>query len=558
MPPRLQLSTAVLLATAALLYCVRLGTIDLWAPDEPRYAQVAEEMRGMEHGARGLFLLHLNGEAYTQKPPLYYWLAAAGGWLSNSRVTETLGRLPSALAGLAVVLLCLRFGPLLFATRSTGRWAGALLLSTYYFSYLTRRIQLDVLLTLFETAALYFFFRIERAGAPPKALTVALLHAAMGLAALTKGPVGWIPLAIIAAYLIWERRFRDLRAVCPPWALLLSVGPILAWLAAATWLAPEGYFQAAVIDNVLLRFYSARSHARPFYYFLVQLPLAFLPWTLLAPLVIAEGRRAFAAGGERRAAWRLLVVWVAVPLFIFSLASGKRGLYMLPSFPALALLCGASLDAWLERNDRLPRWTVALLLASCLSIGIAAWALGTLGSALARPLADSLPPGFADAAVVALPFAGATAAGLLLAAFSARWGRSPRTGLLILIGTTILMEFALFTAVFPRFNASKSPRPIAREAMRLTSPDEPIGIFDDEPLAGGILYYSDRRVVPLPVPRKLSWFLANGGRVFVLERWKLPWLTGAGTFEVLASVREGRRELAVVHRIARPPPVNEP
>ncbi|MCX5736979.1 MAG: phospholipid carrier-dependent glycosyltransferase, partial [Proteobacteria bacterium] len=67
---------ALVLVAATLLVFVRLGATDLWPPDEPRYALVAEELRAMDHGPGGLVLLHLHGEPYTQKPPLFYWLAA--------------------------------------------------------------------------------------------------------------------------------------------------------------------------------------------------------------------------------------------------------------------------------------------------------------------------------------------------------------------------------------------------------------------------------------------------------------------------------------------------
>ena len=77
--PSLRPLAAGVLAAAALLFLARLGATDLWAPDEPRYAQIAEEIRAFEHGARGLWLLHLNGEAYDQKPPVYFWLAALFG-----------------------------------------------------------------------------------------------------------------------------------------------------------------------------------------------------------------------------------------------------------------------------------------------------------------------------------------------------------------------------------------------------------------------------------------------------------------------------------------------
>lgn len=57
----------------------RLGATDLWAPDEPRFAAIAEELRSFEHGPAGLVVLHLNSAPYTQKPPLYYWMAALLG-----------------------------------------------------------------------------------------------------------------------------------------------------------------------------------------------------------------------------------------------------------------------------------------------------------------------------------------------------------------------------------------------------------------------------------------------------------------------------------------------
>ena len=151
---------ALLLGAAALLLLWNLGARDLWAPDEPRYGQVAEELRSLRHGPEGLVLLHLNGEAYTQKPPLYYWLAALAG-SAQGRVSEGAARLPSALAGLATIALVLRFGSALFG-RAAGTCAAGLLLTVYPFAQLARRAQLDVVLTLFETTALFAFWNLDR------------------------------------------------------------------------------------------------------------------------------------------------------------------------------------------------------------------------------------------------------------------------------------------------------------------------------------------------------------------------------------------------------------
>ena len=89
------------------------------------------------------------------------------------------------------------------------------------------------------------------------------------------------------------------------------------------------------------------------------------------------------------------------------------------------------------------------------------------------------------------------------------------------------------------------------EIAAIVDPDETIGVFDDEGLAGGIVYYGHRRVEILPRPPQVDAFFESGGRLMVLERWKIYWLDEVGRFEVLDSRREGRRELAVVRRTRR-------
>ena len=203
--------------------------------------QIAEELRSFQHGARGLWLLHLNGAAYTQKPPLYFWLAALAG-APAGRVSEAAARLPSALAGIACVALVIRFGTRLRGP-AVGIAAGGLLATATLFAHLARRAQLDVLLCRLELVALAAFWRIDRGG-PRRARDVAVLHGALGLAVLTKGPVGLIlPALAIVAFLAWERRLGGLRRCLPAWAPLLSVAPGLVWIAGAVALAPPGFAQ---------------------------------------------------------------------------------------------------------------------------------------------------------------------------------------------------------------------------------------------------------------------------------------------------------------------------
>jgi 4-amino-4-deoxy-L-arabinose transferase-like glycosyltransferase len=335
--------TLVLIAAAALAF-VRLGATDLIPPDEPRYALVAEELRAGEQGWRGLVLPHLHGEAYTQKPPLFFWLAALAG-APGGRVDEVAARLPSALAGVATVAATLALGTLLFG-RGTGTLAGLLLVTTFDWSHRARTAQLDTLLALFETLAILAFWRIESLrmrGAPVSRTAVAWLHAALGLAVLTKGPVGFaVPLLAIFAWLAWERRLRDLATLCPPWAFALSIGPALAWIAAATALAPAGFFDVAIVDNLFGRALRGTAHARPFGFYLEKFPIDLLPWLLVLPVTLAIGRRALHDPAEA-SSWRFLVAWIATTLLLFSAISGKRVRYLLPIEPAFALLFAATL-----------------------------------------------------------------------------------------------------------------------------------------------------------------------------------------------------------------------
>jgi 4-amino-4-deoxy-L-arabinose transferase-like glycosyltransferase len=541
-----RIHVALLLLGSVLLLGAGLGSLDFWQPDEPRYGQVADELRSMQKGLRGLVLLHLGGEPYTQKPPLYYWLAALAG-AAGGRVSEAAARLPSMLAGVGSVLLTYALGRRLFASPIAALLAGAVLLTSFRFAHQARRAQLDVMLAFFETAAMLVFWRIDaraREGHAPPRSQLFWLHAALGAAALTKGPVGWLPLAAIAVYLAWEGRLRELRGLFPAWSLGVSVAPVLLWIVAATAFGPSGFFAEAVVENLLGRLVDPESHIRPFYYYLYQLPADFLPWTLALPFAVAAALRAEPA--ERRA-WRLLAVWVALPLVVFSLASGKRGLYLLPAFPALALACGAALDRWLRARERVPPWMRAAL---CLLA--AAAALTAFRAAASSELTWSRFPGFEITGSLAAVLLGAAAAGLLATAAIAARPRGALHAFGPLVATVFVLELAIFTLAYPSFDAEKSPRRIASLAAALTGPDETVGIFDDAGLAGGILYYGDRQVAILPRPEHVQRFLDRGGRFVILERWKLPWLEPVGELHVHTSTRRDQRELAIVS--PDPPP----
>jgi 4-amino-4-deoxy-L-arabinose transferase-like glycosyltransferase len=491
----------ILLVATALLYGAGLGGRDFWAPDEPRYGAIAEELRSFRHGASGLVLLHLNDVPYTQKPPLYFWLAAAFG-VPQGRVHEIAARLPSALAGVLCVGLTAWIGQLVFRPRLPSILAAGILATSFRFVFTARRAQLDVLLTGFELAAIaiFLFLEFRRGGienARRSPLAIAGLHACLGAAALTKGPVGWLPLVVFAAYMGWEGRLRGMRAIIPVWSWGLSLAPITLWILAAISLAPPGFAEAALGENLFGRFFSGTSHARPLYYFGLQLPLDFMPWTLLLPFAVTKlwrsSKTSDAKGpsgpdpsaqrndfGVQRPIARFLIVWIVVPLVFFSLSAGKRGVYLLPIFPALAIVSVMAL----ERSSASGRFSR---------------------------------------------------------------GSLQRLGQILVLVAGI--EFALVTIALPRLNDEKSPRPIAEAAARRSEPGDRIGVFGLRALEGGIAYYGDRAVVSLRDESALREFLDHGGRLVILRDRQVDALVPEFDLQVAERFRRGRRRLALIERV---------
>lgn len=530
--PSLRPLAAAVLAGAALLFLTRLGATDLWAPDEPRYAQIAEEARALGDGPRGLWLLHLNGEVYDQKPPLYFWLAALFG-APGGRVGETAARLPSALAGIVCVALVMRLGSALRGP-AVGIAAAALLGTSALFVHLARRAQLDVLLCGFELLALLAFWRIDQLGLR-RARDVALLQGALGLAVLTKGPVGFLtPALAMLAFLAWERRLGALRRCFPAWGLLLSLGPGLVWIAGAIALAPEGFAQAALVANLWDRYVHGSSHPAPPWYYLYQLPLDLLPWSLLAPLVWFAGRRLLreTEPDTRARAWRFLLAWLGSAFVFFSLSSGKRGLYLLPAHPATALLIADAALGALAAGARPPRWLGAALAGLVALATLAGVALPLLAERYALALPAAFP-------VLWVLLAGAGALGFRAA--GASWLRKG----VVLVAGVALAELLIFGMLFPALDPEKSPRAVAQAAAALTRPDERIGVTR-RTLVGGLVYYGGRPVVELSQPGSIERFLAAGGRVIVTEERNLDRVEAVARADVRFRARHGRRALVVL------------
>ncbi len=455
-------AVGLLMGFCLLLYFVNLGQWDLWNPDEPRYAQVTREM--VTGG--DWVLMHFNGQVYPDKPPLFFWLVALSSfaWQGFSSFAV---RFPAAIFGTLTVLLTYFLGRQLYSARAA--FLSALVVATsVQFAYLSMRANLDTTLAFFTTASMACFWMWYRGREGNRHPWIILgLYVGMALATLTKGPVGFIfPVLVCLAYLAIRKDWRAVREMRLPSGLALLVAMVLAWYIPALTRGGENYFSATFFKHTIARYAEGWSHPQPVYYYLYNFPFNFLPWTFFLPAAIAHGVSREMAG--KRQEFLFLLIWCIVIFLFFSFAKSKRGLYLIPLFPASALMGGKLWEDLLEGRCHagscwisFPAYGLAALLV-VLGLGTP-WVVQRL---FPLYVVHSLPMAFLLAA--------AGAAFLLLY-------RSGRQGMMfaLLVGMMTAGIFYTSRVIFPLANPYKSARFISQEITRHMNPGDKLGVFGE-------------------------------------------------------------------------------
>ena len=349
----------LLLLVGLLIWFGPLGYRDLVKPDEGRYAETAREM-----AVSGDWITpRLNGIKYFEKPPLQYWATAAA--FNVFGTSDWVARLWTALTGFLTVIVVWWAGRQIFSPIA-GLYAALVTASSFYFIGMGHVSTLDMGLAFFTTLALVGFCTAVQPGVTETVRRRAMLvtWAAMALAVLSKGLVGVVlPGATLALYMIFTRDWQLLRRlhllpglavfffIAAPWFIAVSLrNPEFAWF----------FF----IHEHLLRY--ATSEARregPIYYFVPILVIGFLPWlfVMLDVLwsVVRRPRSWTAAAGRPALA---LMIWSVFTFLFFSLSGSKLPSYILPIFPALALVIGRRL-AELEPRRLMLRIGPVMLIA---------------------------------------------------------------------------------------------------------------------------------------------------------------------------------------------------
>lgn len=436
------LDVLVLVTLALLLMATGLGLRDPWPADEPRFALVAQDML---RSGDWLFP-RVGGDLYADKPPLYFWLMAASMAVTGSLRVGFL--LPSLLAGIGTTLLVYDL-----LRRARGRevaLAGAfVLLITFQFVWQARQAQIDGVLCFVTTLSLYGLLRHLVLGPAPGWYLAG--WAAAGFGVITKG-VGFLPLLALIPHAILARQGWPTQAHGVRGLPLAGVATLL--VAIGVWFVPMmiassaggdllDYRNEILFKQTVTRYADAWHHHEPvWYYFTNVIPVLWLPLVALVPWLWPRWRIALR---ERDTLTAVLLAWVVIVLLFFSLSSGKRGVYVLPAVPALAMAAAPWLPELLRARG--PR-RFALLLAILLTAVTAAAAvyLAVDPSAAARIVElESLQP--------VLPLAIVAVAGAAVI-----WLLRERDGWLAYAGTLGILLATTGFVVYPRIDADRSGR----------------------------------------------------------------------------------------------------
>jgi 4-amino-4-deoxy-L-arabinose transferase-like glycosyltransferase len=465
----------------------------------------------------------LNGDVYTQKPPLLFWSIAAAGALTGG-VGPVAARLPSLLAAIAALLATFRLAADAAASRGaeTSRrtgWIAALLFGGAVKILWQARVgQIDMLLIALVAWAFWCWFRAVREDRTRWALAG---FALAGLGTIAKGPVSLLPpLFGWMLFALWQRDGTPLRRLRIGWGLAIYAATVLLWLLPAALVGGGEYIHQIAFKQTVTRYADPWHHFQPWYYYLTVLPVDFFPASLLLPVGLVAGFRRLAREPGR---WfRLFLCWSVATLVFFSLSPAKRTVYILTLYPGLAVALALGLEAfgaaWSEASSSASS-SASRRLVTAWRAAFAFVAALFLVAAVAAPVVAARREDVAALGSDLGALAGVLAA---LAAAGSAWAlRQAWRGdvLRAVAGWTASLAVTIAGAgwlLLPRLDPVKSPRLLAETFLASAREGEPYTIYPR--FDANVLFHVRRWAVVVDDETELRAFLASPGRSWIFAK----------------------------------------
>jgi 4-amino-4-deoxy-L-arabinose transferase-like glycosyltransferase len=464
----------ILLLLALPVYFLTLGANSIWDANEAFYVETPRQMVLSGDYVNPTF----NEFPRQNKPVLNYWIVAA--FYHAFGVSVAVERLAIALGALGIIFATYLIGRALSGPL-TGVLAALMMATAPRAVFFSRRIFIDVYITLFMALTLACFVLALRASGARRRWLLVGMYVAIGLGFLTKGPIAVVLPVLVCVLWLLPGRWRELRSLMVvPGALIVLAIAVPWW---ALLYAEHGWdpiYRFFVGENIG-RYRSAMTTAREAWFFL---PVLFfdilLPWAplLLVPIVTAWRRT---DGDDAGRAIRHVIWWwiVAITLF-FSFAASKEDLYIYPVMPAAAALIGnAVVTSGFGDRDAAVRTLLITVAIACVVLAGAVWWLFRDG----YYALDG-----ASAIAVLLAITGSTGAGLALS-------RQGRAAVMALAAGFVLFNYVFVIRTVPGLERLKPVPPLAATFTAKASPEARLAFCNmDLP---SFVYYADRHVTPL-------------------------------------------------------------
>jgi len=343
--------------------------------DEARFAQATKQMVETDDFVD----IRFQDDVRYKKPVGIYWLQAAAVetaaalGLPRAQVRIWLYRVPSLIGAIGAVLLTY-WTALAFVTRRAAVLAGLLLASSVLLGAEARLAKTDAMLLLTVVAAmgalahLYLSWQRGEDPAHPPWMTPAIFWTALAFSILIKGPLILLfigltigTLAILDRSAVWLRRLR------PVWGLSWMLVLVLPWFVAIFWRAGDAFFADSVGGDMLSKLLPQESHGAPPGSYLLLFWVTFWPGAPLAAMAAPAVWRA-----RREPGAQFLLAWLVPSWIVFELVLTKLPHYVLPLYPAIAILTVGALErrvlsrSWLVRGAAW--WFIIPALASMLAV----------------------------------------------------------------------------------------------------------------------------------------------------------------------------------------------
>lgn len=449
-----------------------LGRAPLANPDEGRYAEVPREMI-----ASGDYVTpRLDGVPYFEKPPLGYWMVAAcERWLGPGEAAVRLTPAALALAGILMTYAAARR----LHGRDAGLWSAGVLGTSLLFFGLGHLVTLDMPVSVLMTSTLLcFILAVHEPPGTRRRLLFYGLYASSALATLTKGLEGFlITGAVMFLWLVLYGQWHRLRPLHLPTGILLFLAIALPWhlLAAAR---NPGWARFYFIHEHWERF-TDTGHGRyqPPWFFIPVLLLGLFPWTGFLWPALREAVAGGWAGRRDRALPGFFLVWAGFILLFFSASKSKLIPYILPVFPALAVLVGGWVARALPGPGAFARLRAGFVGFGALSLLLAAaLCVAALKAGIIHDPAQ---------AQEVRPYALILAAFLLVGGLRAmvpRGGDDAARGAFVAMTVAVLAMFGVLLLARPAID-QRSSRDVALEARAALKPGDQVfhyhGFFHD-------------------------------------------------------------------------------